>query len=123
MKNRKVKGKTNRLDVVTRADGEGLDIYQRLTRVLLGVFFLGLVVLVVSYFMPEVDKQKTANAELAMLTEKRDSYKRQRDKLSGHLERLRTNTEYFELFARDRLDLRREGETIYRIDREKAAVE
>jgi len=116
MKNRKLKGKGSRLDAVTVMDDGSPDIYQRLTRLLLGMFFLGLIVLAVSYFMPEVDKQNTDNAALVELRGKRDAYKRQRDKKAAHLERLRTNREYFELFARDRLDMRKEGETIYRIE-------
>lgn len=116
MKNRKLKGKGTRLNVITNEDDGRPDIYQRLTRLLLGLFLLGLIVLVMSYFMPEVDKQKTVNAELVTMQSERDAYKRQRDKMSAHLERLQTNREYFELFARDRLDKRLEGETIYRIE-------
>ena len=99
------------------AGGDGQpDIWQRLTRLLIGVFLLGLLILVLSYFMPEVDKQRDADMELAILTKRHDELTERRDAFADEFERLKNNREYFELVARDKLDLQLEGETIYRID-------
>jgi cell division protein FtsB len=117
MKNKRVGGRRSQQSHLQLGDEAGLDIWQRLTRVLLGVLLLGVVVFVLSQFVPEVDKQKTVDAELASLTARRDSLARERDLQKANLEYIRTDQEYFEVFARDKLDLRREGETIYRIER------
>ncbi len=117
MKNKRSGRRRNQQSQLYLGDEVGLDIWQRLTRVLLGVLALAVIVFVLAQFVPEVDKQKTVDAELASLTARRDALARERDHRKASLERIRTDREYFEIFARDKLDLKRDGETIYRIER------
>ena len=120
MKNRRSNrrtGKFVRHHAKVLAEDGGLDIWQKLTRVLIGLFLLGLLMLVLSLFLPEVDKQKEVDAELALLTEKRDALRARRDAYATDLRRIKTDREFFEILARDKLDLQLEGETIYRVSR------
>ena len=99
------------------AEQESLDVWQRLTRLLLAAVFAGIAVVTVSFFAPQLEKQREMEAENAGLVSVRDDLQRQLDLRRTQQRLLRTDPEYFEQFARDRLDLQKEGETIIRIDR------
>ena len=92
-------------------------MWQHLTRLLLAAVVVGLVILTVSFFGPQLKKQREMEEENAVLASRRDDVKRQRDELAKRQRLLKTDPEYLEIYARDRLDLKREGETIIRIDR------
>jgi hypothetical protein len=95
----------------------GLDVWQRLTRVLVVGAFAGLGVLVFSFFSPEWDKlrfQDEVNSELEM---RRDALLEQKMEKLEERRRGDADREYLELIARDRLNLQLPGETIIRIDR------
>lgn len=67
-------------------------------------------------FLPEVSKRKEQDARIADLRAEID---KQRMILARHQREenlLKHDPEYVSLIARDRLDLMREGETIYRIE-------
>jgi len=93
MRNKRSGRQRNEQTPLYLGDEEGLDIWQRLTRVLLGVLMLALVVVALAQFMPEVDKQKTVDAELAGLNARRDALVRERDLRKASLERIRTDRE------------------------------
>jgi cell division protein FtsB len=96
---------------------ESLDVWQRLTRLLLLLAFVGMAVLAMSFFAPQLEKQRAMEAENAELASLRDELRREFDLRKQQQRLLKTDPDYLEPFARDRLDLQREGETIIRIDR------
>ncbi|MEM8955089.1 MAG: septum formation initiator family protein [Verrucomicrobiota bacterium] len=99
-------------------DDEGrLDIWQRLGRVLFAVFLVVLMGGALSMFWPQIDRHRELDAQLTRLTVERDEALVERDMLASRLEWLRTDANYLETIARDRLDLYREGEVVIRIDR------
>jgi cell division protein FtsB len=99
-----------------------LDIWQRLSRVLFAVFLLALMGGALSMFWPQLDRHRELDAQLTRLTVERDEAQARRDLLASRLEWLRTDANYLETIARDRLDLYRDGEFIIRIDRGDEAV-
>ncbi len=96
---------------------ESLDVWQRLTRLLLAAVFVGLIILTVSFFAPQLEKQRSMEAENAELAAVRDGLQRRFDQRVQQQVLLRTDPEYLESFIRDRLDVQKEGETIIRLDR------
>lgn len=96
---------------------ESLDVWQRLTRLLMLVVLVGVAVLVVSFFAPQLERQREMEAENTELASLRSDLQHQLDQRLNQQRLLRTDPEYLEQFARDRLDLQKEGETIIRIDR------
>ena len=101
-------------------DGERLDIWQRLSRVLVALFMLVLIGLALSMFWPQIDQHRALDQQVMNLTLKRDELQGQRDRLEKRLEWLATDAAYLETIARDRLDMAKEGEVIIRIDRGQA---
>ena len=96
---------------------ESLDVWQHLTRLLLAAVFVGVAILSMSFFAPQIEIQRAMEAENAEMVAIRDDLIRQRDLRLNQQRLLRTDPEYLEQFARDRLDLQRDGEMIIRIDR------
>lgn len=94
------------------------NLWVRLSRVMEGVIYVLLVLVVFRLFGPEWQRQEELNAELAMLekveatTEERVLRLRQEHRL------LKTDKDFLETAARDRLGLQREGEYIIRIERD-----
>lgn len=87
-----------------------------LNRILIVALLLAFLVVVFILFMPELKKQQQLRAEIKELS---DEIQEQRQFV--HLQRkefdwLTQHPEYVEIIARDRLDLMKEGEVIFRID-------
>ncbi|MEM9282779.1 MAG: septum formation initiator family protein [Verrucomicrobiota bacterium] len=68
-------------------------------------------------FGPELDRQDELDAEINRLTQIRDDRAEMASNLRQEHRLLKTDREYLEKVARDRLALQREGEYIIRIDR------
>jgi cell division protein FtsB len=91
-------------------------IWYFLNRLLFVLILLVLGAIAAYHFLPEVSKRRDQQArveELKMEVEK------QRQLLTRNMrfeELLKHDPEYVGLIARDRLDLMKEGETIYRLD-------
>ena len=96
---------------------ESLDIWQRLTQLLLVAVFIGIGILVMSFFAPQIEIQRGMEIENVELASIRDDLQRQLNQRENRQRLLHTDPEYLEQFARDRLDLQKDGETIIRIDR------
>jgi len=91
-------------------------VWQSLNRLLLTLIFV-MVASVVGYrAMPEVSKQRDQDMQIEAKKAERDHLKLilMRDQREENL--LKTDREYIGLIARDRLDLMKEGETIFRLD-------
>ena len=95
---------------------ESLDVWQRLTRLLLAAVFVGIAILTMSFFAPQIEKQRAMEADNTDLACVRDDLRRQLDKRLNQQRLLRTDPKYMEQFARDRLDMQKEDELIIRMD-------
>ena len=96
---------------------ESLDVWQRLTRMLLAAVFVGLGVLTVSFFAPQLERQREMEAENAELASVRDDLRKQYERRLREQSLLRQDPLYIESILRDRLDLQKEGETVIRLER------
>ena len=95
----------------------GLNLWQRLTRILLLASVVGVGILVFSVFAPEWEKLKDMDRENAVLREHLDKLNQERnDRLQDELY-TSNDIGYLEIVARDRLDLQLPEEVIFRIQR------
>ena len=85
----------------------------RITATLIVVAALGIAL---TFFIPELDRQKALDRDILRLEEQRQVALEQRDRLRRELRWLNDDRDYLEIKARDRLDMYLEGETILRIE-------
>ncbi|MEM6911999.1 MAG: septum formation initiator family protein [Verrucomicrobiota bacterium] len=76
---------------------------------------LTLLVALWALFQPQLDRQAALQKELAERERQLAQVERERDLVERQLALVRHDREYLEIIARDRLHLRRPGETILRI--------
>ncbi len=96
-----------------------LMFWQRMSRGMEVVIYLLLLLAVYKLFGPELDRQSELKAEANRLTQIQADKNEQVVRLRQEHRLLKTDKEYLESIARDRLNLQREGEYVIRIDREK----
>ena len=82
------------------------------------VIYLLLLLSVYKLFGPELDRQQEMQSEINRLTQIEAGKKEQVVRLRQEHRLLKTDKEYLESVARDRLELQRPGEYIFRIERE-----
>ena len=100
-------------DLRPRSD-EG--IWHSLNKLVLVLIFLSASVPVAYSFLPEVSKRKEQRQRIETLTAELERQKIQLARFTREETALRRDPEYAGLYARDKLDLMKEGETIYRLD-------
>lgn len=97
-------------------------VWHFLNRLLIALIGLAFLLLVGAFFMPEL---KAAREQAAHEEELRAEVQKQKELLSRNTrekEHLTNDPEYVETVARDRLDLMKDGETIYRIENSHAVT-
>ena len=91
-------------------------VWQRLNRVLRVLLFIAIWLIVVSLFVPPYNKLNQIRGDIDRL----QSLVNEQKTLLAHQTReitwLKTDPTYLETIARDRLDLMKEGETIFRLE-------
>ena len=91
-------------------------IWQQMNHVLRVLLFVAVWLLIISFFLPPYKKLNRNRAEtdqlLAQLTEEKLLLARQTRQVSL----LKSDPTYLETIARDKLDLMKEGETIFRLE-------
>jgi cell division protein FtsB len=96
-------------------------VWQRLNSILRVLLVLALVLVIVSLFLPQSKKLTQSRAEIdklqGLVTEQKIVLARQ----TREVNLLKTDPTYLETMARDRLDLMKEGETIFRLEQAPAA--
>lgn len=91
-------------------------VWHSLNRFLVVLIAFTVITLIACAFVPEL---KNARQQSTRVDDLRDEIQKQRDLLAQHsrqVELLKNDPTYIETIARDRLDMMKEGETIYRID-------
>ena len=97
------------------------DIWQRLSKVMMALIFLCVVAAALRLFIPEFERRNQLERQAQRL-EKLSTEKTARvTQLQKEYDLLKNDRDYLETIARDRLDLMRDGETIFRLDRSKDA--
>ncbi len=95
-------------------------VWQRLNRVLRVLLFMAAWLLIISLFVPLWKKKAAAMAEIDGLQAQRDTQKKSLARQTREVNLLKTDAVYLETIARDRLDVMKEGETIFRLEPAKA---
>ena len=91
-------------------------IWHSLNRVLTVLILLAVVGLVAIRFNPELAKRRAQQAILDQLKVEVEAERQEFARNTREEKMLQHDPEYVGLIARDRLDLMKEGETIYRLD-------
>ena len=91
-------------------------VWQRWNRVLLLLLLLAVWLVIVSMFVPPYKKLKIGHAEIDKLQAQRDEQQVLLSRQTREVNLLKTDPAYLETIARDRLDLMKEGETIFRVE-------
>lgn len=79
--------------------------------------------LIVLLFQPEISRLNEMESNHQQLVEERDKQQLENLRLEREKELLLNDPEYLENIARDKLDLMKPGETIFRLDRRPVATE
>ena len=96
-------------------------VWQRLNRILRVLLVLALVLVIVSLFLPQAKKLRQSRAEIDRLQGQVTEQKILLARQTREVNLLKTDSTYLEIMARDRLDLMKEGETIFRLEQLPAA--
>ena len=91
-------------------------VWQRWNRVLLLLLLLAVWLVIVSMFVPPYKRLKIGHAEIDKLQAQRDEQQVLLSRQTREVNLLKTDPAYLETIARDRLDLMKPGETIFRLE-------
>ena len=96
-------------------------IWQRLNSILRILLVVALVLVIVSLFLPQSKKLTQSRTEIERLQGLVNEQKTLLARQTREVNLLKTDPTYLETLARDRLDLMKEGETIFRLEPPAAA--
>jgi cell division protein FtsB len=96
-------------------------VWQRLNRVLRILLCLAVWLVIISLFLPPYKKLQQSRAEIEKLQLAVADQKATLARQSREVNLLKTDATYLETIARDRLDLMKEGETIFRFEQQRGA--
>jgi cell division protein FtsB len=91
-------------------------VWQRLNRLLRALLIIALWLVIVSLFVPPYKKLTQSGAEIDHLQAQVNEQKVLLAHRTREVTLLQTDATYLETIARDRLDLMKEGETIFRLE-------
>jgi cell division protein FtsB len=91
-------------------------VWQRLNSVLRILLALALLLVIVSLFLPQSKKLAQSRAEIDKLQAEVTQQKVLLARQTREVNLLKNDPTYLETMARDRLDLMKEGETIFRLE-------
>lgn len=91
-------------------------IWQQLNRVLRALLGVAVLLIIVSLFLPQQKKLMQSRGEIENLQAQVAEQKMLLARQTREVGLLKTDPGYLELIARDRLDLMKEGETVFRIE-------
>ena len=95
-------------------------IWHSLNRLLITLIFLTVAALVAYRFTPEISKRRDQQTRLDKLKAEVENERQVLARNIREEELLKHDPEYAGIIARDRLDLMKEGETIYRLEAPRA---
>ena len=95
-------------------------VWQRLNRIVLVLLVIAIWLVIVSLFMPPYKKLMQSRAEVDNLQQQVNEEQSLLARQTREVNLLKTDVTYLETIARDRLDLMKEGETIFRLETARA---
>jgi cell division protein FtsB len=96
-------------------------VWQRLNSVLRVLLAIAAVLVILSLFLPLQKKRTQSQREIDILQSQVNDQKMLLARQTREVNLLKTDSVYLETIARDRLDLMKEGETIFRLEPPPAA--
>lgn len=96
-------------------------VWQRLNRILLVLLVIAVWLAIVSLFVPPYKKLTQSRAEIDNLQAQVSEQKGLLARQTREINLLKTDATYLETIARDRLDLMKEGETVFRLEAAQSA--
>ncbi len=91
-------------------------VWQRLNSILRVLLVLAIVLVIVSLFLPQAKRLSQSRTEIENLQTQVNEQKILLARQTREVNLLKTDPSYLETMARDRLDLMKEGETIFRLE-------
>jgi len=91
-------------------------VWRRLNRILLVLLIIAIWLVIVSLFLPPYKKLTRSRAEIDELQQQINEQQNLLARQTREVSLLKTDVTYLETIARDRLDLMKEGETIFRLE-------
>ncbi|MGH8094273.1 MAG: FtsB family cell division protein [Chthoniobacterales bacterium] len=91
-------------------------IWQRMNHVLRVLLVLAVWLLIISFFLPPYKKLNQSRAEIEQLQSQLTEQKTLLARQTREVTLLKSDPTYLETIARDKLDLMKEGETIFRLE-------
>ena len=95
-------------------------VWQRLNRILLVLLVIAVWLVIVSLFVPPYKKLMQSRAEIDNLQQQVNEQQTLLARQTREVNLLKTDVTYLETIARDRLDLMKQGETIFRLETARA---
>jgi cell division protein FtsB len=95
-------------------------VWRRLNRILLVLIIIAIWLVIVSLFVPPYKKLMQSRAEIDNLQQQVNEQQSLLARQTREVSLLKTDVTYLETIARDRLDLMKEGETIFRLETARA---
>lgn len=95
-------------------------VWQRLNRILLVLLIIAIWLVIVSLFVPPYKKLMQSRTEIDNLQQQVNEQQTLLARQTREVNLLKTDVSYLETIARDRLDLMKEGETIFRLETARA---
>jgi cell division protein FtsB len=95
-------------------------VWQRLNRILLVLIVIAIWLVIMSLFVPPYKKLMQSRAETDNLQQQVNEQQSLLARQTREVNLLKTDVTYLETIARDRLDLMREGETVFRLEQARA---
>ena len=96
-------------------------VWQRLNRILRVLLVLAVWLVIVSLFVPPYKRLVQSRAEIDNLQAQVNEQQTLLSRQTREVNMLKTDVTYLETIARDRLDLMKDGETIFRLEPARAA--
>ena len=96
-------------------------VWQRLNRILRVLLVLAIWLVIVSLFVPPYKKLIQSRGEIDNLQQQVNEQRTSLARQTRDVNLLKTDVTYLETIARDRLDLMKEGEKIFRLEPARAA--
>jgi cell division protein FtsB len=100
-----------------------LDRHERRVRVLTAfnriiafLIVVGIIAAAVAYILPELRRQREAQAQVDALRRQVEARRIEVARQTRQVSWLQNNPEYLGIYARDKFDLMKEGETIFRLE-------
>jgi cell division protein FtsB len=95
-------------------------VWQRLNRILFVLLIIAVWLVIVSLFVPPYKRLMQSRAEIDNLQQQVNEQQTLLARQSREVTLLKTDVSYLETIARDRLDLMKQGETIFRLETARA---